>query len=306
MKSAYYYPNVRIARRCAKSLVFTAILEYIQAVTKKITTGAHMAEGSYTHEQIGGDHTSELERLKRQANTLQQIETKILADAGLSQAKKIIELGCGPGFATPLLAKIAPTATILAADYAWELISKVPENTREVNHGNIYPIQSKGNEFAVRDNWGDFAYCRFLLQHVPKPEYLIAETFRSLESGGKICIADSDDGLIVNYPQDERAARILNRAQTMQQEYGGDRFIGRKLPILLKQAGFSDIKSQVLMVTNTQIPFQALFGILFGYKAAMSEMADLKQQLAVDLEQACNNGDAMLAAGVFVVTATKP
>ena len=92
----------------------------------------------------------------------------------------------------------------------------------------------------------------------------------------------------------------------MQKGYGGDRFIGRKLPILLKQAGFSNIKSQILMVTNTQIPFQALFGILFGYKAAMSEMAQLKQQLAIDLEQACNNGDAMLAAGVFVVTAEKP
>lgn len=99
-------------------------------------------------------------------------------------------------------------------------------------HGNVlalpYPDQSQ-----------DFVATRFVLQHVPDPQRALSEMHRVLRPGGLVYVEDIDEGLVLQYPAPPAAwARVLDAFSRLQHRRGGDRQIGRKLPVWLTQAGF--------------------------------------------------------------------
>ena len=89
----------------------------------------------------------------------------------------------------------------------------------------------------------DFAYLRFVLQHIKKPHELLKLIFEKLDKGGKLIITDIDDQLTFCYPHSEKLDNLLNDVQIAQRQLGGDRFISRKLPTILTQIGFKHISA---------------------------------------------------------------
>ena len=84
----------------------------------------------------------------------------------------------------------------------------------------------------------DAVVARFLLQHVADPSEAIAELVRVTKPGGVVCIIDVDDGLCLSHPGPPEPVRRLEAAyQQAQQERGGNRMIGRKIPGMLDAAG---------------------------------------------------------------------
>lgn len=89
------------------------------------------------------------------------------------------------------------------------------------------------------DQSQDFVTTRFVLQHVPDPKRALSEMHRVLRPGGLIYVEDIDEGLVLQYPAPPVAwRRVLEAFSGLQHQRGGDRQIGRKLPVWLSQAGF--------------------------------------------------------------------
>lgn len=263
-----------------------------------------MTEGSYSHPGIY-DQDAEVERLHGQAHVVEDIEAGILQEAGIKTKARVVEIGCGPGYITNLLSRLSPDGTILSADYAYTLVSQVRTNVSRPPLNGLHPVCAKGDSLPLKESWADFCYSRFLLQHVPDPDAIVKEAFRVLSPKGIFCVTDSDDGLIIHYPQDKRLANLLETAQSVQAEKGGDRFIGRKIPQMLSSAGFQNIKSRVITLTNSQLPFDILFNILFGYKATLTGKMDEVKNVYSELKAECEAGKYFLSAGVFVVSGQK-
>lgn len=108
---------------------------------------------------------------------------------------------------------------------------------------DVYELRSK-EELGVFD----FAAARFLFQHLSNPYEAVMALRSRLKPGGVLCVIDVDDGLTITYPENTNTGfAALQRAfAELQSAEGGDRNIGRKMPHLLKHAGF-DITATALL-----------------------------------------------------------
>lgn len=74
---------------------------------------------------------------------------------------------------------------------------------------------------------------------------------------------------------------------------------------MMTEAGFVNVKSRILALTSSELPFAVLFNILLGYKASLlGDAIDIKQ-LFHDLSGQVANGRQLVAGGVFIVTGEK-
>lgn len=265
----------------------------------------NLQKGSYKIDSMG-DPKEELERLKRQGEIFSGIETKILRQCGLKADDHVLELGCGPGFVSAILAELANEGALISVDNDSSLLAQLKSREIKKPREGFRVIEASADSVPLEADWADFTYARFLLQHVPTPQSIVDEAYRCTRPGGIFCAVDSDDGLIIHYPQDEAIDQFLNQAQQKQCEYGGDRFVGRKLSGLLQSAGFTSIKASVLSLTTTEVPPEILFGILFGYKSTLVGDSDNIKSFLRALTDRAENGDLLLSAGVFIVVGQKP
>ena len=263
-----------------------------------------MSTGSYHFETLN-DTAFQAERLRQQAQAIRGMEAGILRSAGIQSGHNVLELGCGPGFVSDLLAELAPEGSLYVVEPSRTLLAQVEGNVRNKPACGLYPIQAYGSQLPVPDGSIDFSYARFVLQHIPQPETVISEIHRIMRPGGCFCAVDSDDGLVVFYPEDQRVSQILRTAQITQTEQGGDRFIGRKLQHMMNDAGFVNVKSRILALTSSELPFNVLFNILLGYKASLLGNTVDIMQLFDDLSQKVAGGHQLIAGGVFIITGEK-
>ena len=260
-----------------------------------------MPTGSYDFDRLN-DTSYQTDRLLQQAKAIRGMEAAILRQAGIQSGQDVLEIGCGPGFVTDLLAELALDGSVHAVEPSATLLAQVEGNVKTRPARGLHLHQAFGNALPLADGAVDFSYARFVLQHVPDPQSVVAEAFRVTRPGGRFCAVDSDDGLVVVYPEEPRVAEILQKAQAIQASQGGDRFIGRKMQGMMVAAGFSNVRTRVLSMTSSELPFGVLFNILLGYKASLLGDAMDSRKLYEDLAGDVVAGRRLVAAGVFIVT----
>ncbi|ENO89793.1 methyltransferase domain-containing protein [Thauera linaloolentis] len=263
-----------------------------------------MSGGSYDIEKMK-DAGYQTERLRVQAGSIRALEAGILRQAGIKPEHDVLEIGCGPGFVTDLLADLAREGRVHAVEPSPSLLSQVEGNVSRPPKKGLFLHQAYGSKLPLADAVVDFAYARFVLQHVPERQDVVAEAYRALRPGGVFCVVDSDDGLVICHPEEARVAAVLDKAQEVQAARGGDRFVGRKLQGMMHAAGFTKVSTRVLAMTSTDLPFEVLFNILLGYKASLIGDALDCRKLYEDLAADVAAGRRLVAAGVFIVTGHK-
>lgn len=263
-----------------------------------------MTTGSYNFEQLD-DASFQTARLYQQSQAIRGMEASILRAAGLKSTHDVLEVGSGPGFVSDLLAELAPDGSLHAVEPSPTLSAQIQTHVRARPARGLFVHQAFGNALPLDDAQVDFSYARFVLQHIPQPLDVVREVHRVTRSGGRFCAVDSDDGLVIFHPEEQRVSDLLHDAQTVQAAQGGDRFIGRKLQAMMAEAGFVDVKSRVLALTSSELPFQVLFNILLGYKASLLGGAVDVRALYEELAGKVASGRLMVAAGVFIVSGEK-
>ncbi len=260
-----------------------------------------MTSGSYQFEALGNTEF-QTQRLLQQAQAVRGLEATLLRNAGIQPNHDVLEVGSGPGFVTDLLAELAPQGSVHALEPSPALLAQIEHNVSQKPARGLFVHEGYGNAIPLADQSVDFSYTRFVLQHVPQPSSVVADVFRVTRDGGRFCAVDSDDGLVMFHPEEPRVSSLLADAQAAQASQGGDRFIGRKLPSLMRQAGFVNVRTRVLTLTSSELPFPVLFNILLGYKASLLGDAVDTRALFEDLSADVAAGRRLVVAGVFIVT----
>lgn len=228
------------------------------------------SSGSYQIASIANDVQGEIKRLKAQVNLFWDNEWRHYQEHGLANATTIIELGSGPGFLIEKLLNHIPQANVtgleidpLLANYAKDYLREKNQKRWQVHEGNIM-------QTGMEDNSYDVAITRLVLEHLPEPIKAVQEIYRILKPGGKLMVVDNDFEMhIMTYPPVPGLRELYDAYCQARFAEGGNPKIGRELPILLKDGGFSNVQFDIVNAHSSLLGDEMFFqseGVGIPYK----------------------------------------
>ncbi|ANP48417.1 SAM-dependent methyltransferase [Streptomyces griseochromogenes] len=214
--------------------------------------------GSYDPARTtGGGLSAELARLEAQAELSFAEELRILRDLGICSTAggprpTVLEVGAGSGAVTRRLRPALPAGiTLIAADIDAGLLAHAAGP-------GVTSLVADAVDMPLEDRSVDFVLLRYVLQHVPDPAAVLAEVRRVLRPGGRVACTEVDSSCWgVADPAYPELGGVHAKMAAAQRAAGGDRTIGRRLPRLLRAAGFEDVVLRPFATTNDDHPTDA-------------------------------------------------
>jgi ubiquinone/menaquinone biosynthesis C-methylase UbiE len=186
------------------------------------------------------------QRLDVLARVLLPTTTELLDRVGLIAGMKSLDVGCGGGHVTILMARIVgPEGLAIGTDTDPEILALAREDAEAANATNV-EFQQQDACARLWHNQFDVAYARFLLSHLNEPDSCLAAMAEACLPGGTIVIEDTDFAGSFCYPPCSAYERYTKLYQELVQLRGGDSNIGPKLPAMLRRAGIRDVELNVI------------------------------------------------------------
>jgi SAM-dependent methyltransferase len=133
-----------------------------------------------------------------------------------------VDLGCGPGYTTALIARVlGPTRTV-GVDLSDEFIEQA---RRERGDEADFHVGDVVAATPFPSGPADLIFCRLLLTHLPDPAAALETWVAALAKGGRLLVDEVDR---IEVP-DPTCARYLEIAANVVATTGGDLYIGPKL-----------------------------------------------------------------------------
>jgi SAM-dependent methyltransferase len=180
------------------------------------------------------EHCEEAERLKRKTRRERVIEQACWG--GLQPGMRVLDVGCGGGYTTSILAEISATAEGL--DLSRERIEQARIDYPELkfHQADIYGDLKDLGRF-------DFIWVRFFLEyHRSSSAGIVKKLSELLTNGGILCAGELDHHSMNHFPVDERMEQALaGLSAHLQKHADWDPYAGRKLYTHLYDAGLTEI-----------------------------------------------------------------
>jgi SAM-dependent methyltransferase len=222
---------------------------------------------SYRMEQL--DATAEVARLEAQVRLVTPLEDDFLAAAGLAKDAWLLDVGCGPGFFSERAARqLVPEGRVTGVDVDPSLLALGRERLAG-SELRIDFVEGTGVRLPLPDDSVDFAYARFVMQHLSDPVSVLREMVRVTRPGGRVGLVDTDDGALLLHPDVDGFDRLLEASLLAQRDRGGDRHVGRKLKALLLEAGALSPTVRLYPFTSEQVGPTDFLRVTTGFKAGV-------------------------------------
>lgn len=175
-------------------------------------------------------------------------ERIILPLLDLPQSGRVLDVGCGNGGISLLLADLRPDLSILGMDYEPKPLEGASTYAERNGLKNLTFEQGDAHNLKYEDESFDGVLCQTVLTHVSDAQAVVKEMTRVLKRGGVFFAAEYTNSAMANYDnvhfdkRDEAWYREYYRINLMfmkgKKALGrGDDTIGVRVPLLATQAG---------------------------------------------------------------------
>jgi len=186
------------------------------------------------------------DRLDLLARVMLPTTVQLLDRVGLGRGMKCLDVGCGGGHVTRLMAGIVgPEGRAIGTDTDGEILALARKDAETANVANIEFQQVDACVCLCREEF-DLVYGRFLLSHLSQPENCLAAMVEACRPGGIILIEDTDFSGSFCYPTYAAYERYKELYQKVVQRRGGDSNIGPKLPAMFRRAAIQAVELNVI------------------------------------------------------------
>jgi len=219
--------------------------------------------GERPREYILGTDPAELERLGLQHRLWAAQAFQAWERAGIRPGLRVLDVGCGPGFAgLDLAAIVGSGGSLVGVDESEPFIEFARERARvaglswaRFETGDVQSLDGARVERGVFD----LAWARWVLCFVADPASVVRSVAESLAPGGSFVMFDyfNYEHSMTLAPRSEAYARVVRAASESWRARGGDPDIAGRLPSMCADAGL-DVES-VIPVQRSARPSETMW-----------------------------------------------
>jgi ubiquinone/menaquinone biosynthesis C-methylase UbiE len=207
----------------------------------------------------------------------------------LARGDKVLDLGCGIGGATFMLADVlGPTGLAAGVDVSSALIEVAKR--RAVNRGGLEFRVGDACAIPYADQFFDAARSERVFLYLPDRVAAIREMMRVVKPGGQLFIIDTDVDATAIYSTNRALTRKMTSIVAASMPNPNS---ARELPALAKRAGLRDIKIETFSATT---PYEFLTRALTG---ALIKAAENGAVSRAELDEWLREQASLEASGDF-------
>lgn len=238
--------GTKLFHRRNNQLVFTkAGIEFLESsedILDRLTTMKSRIkeiESDEISNYVHGYSAEESSRLYAQASSISDfLHWDSLWDSG----GHILEVGCGVGAQTKIIAPLNPECHFTSIDLSSKSLEVAQATIEELKIDNVRFEKQDVRDLSFDEGQFDHVFICFVLEHLLDPLKVLKDIKRVLKPNGSITLIEGDHGSTYFYPESEYAMKAVQAQVDLQKMKGGDPNIGRALYPLLKEAGFREVR----------------------------------------------------------------
>lgn len=187
-----------------------------------------------------GNDQEELDRLKLQHELWRDELIRLWNFSNIKNSKKVLDLGCGPGFTSMDLLGYIESCELTSIDISENFLNYLNFQVKQANKNyKIKTYKSYIEELNLDEKSFDSAFCRWLMIFVQDPQKAIQKIHQHLKPKAEFIIQeyvsyDSMD-LVPNY---KAMKPVVDAIFKSWKDQGGDPNRGKYLPAYLEKSGF--------------------------------------------------------------------
>lgn len=192
-------------------------------------------------------------RLDQLSAILRPTTRRLFDEVGVGPGLTCLDVGCGGGRVTLDLAGIVGAGgSVIGADIDPSILELARGDAAAAGMGNVEfrAIDAR----AVGGGPFDLIYARFLLSHVERPEQVLDHLVALLADGGALVVEDIDFGGCFCHPRHEAYDRFVELYVAAVAVRGGDAYLGKRLPVLLRGTALHDVRWNVFQPVHAEGP----------------------------------------------------
>ena len=251
----------------------------------------------------------EFERLEEQSSVDAWDFRRELAGIDFSHGK-ILDAGSGSGIVSRHIAESNSACQVVGCDLSPERVKLAAATASHI--GNLKFQCEDLTHLSFESGSFDRIIARYVLEHL-SPELLsqaLGEFYRCLKPGGVLHVIDLDGYLHNLYPQTPHVQACMKKIAEIQT---ADIFVGRKLPTLLENSGFTDVtwKIETQNFTDQSLKTEAvMIAERFAHSVeGLSQVlggVDSFIQFTRELQESLLTPGCVLFYNKFIISAHKP
>jgi len=193
------------------------------------------------HEYVLGTHDAEIDRLGLQHRVWHPRALDAWRRAGFTIGQTIVDVGCGPGYATIDLAEIVGgSGRVVAVDRSRRFLDALERSARLRGFENrIETHELDLAESPLPEGSADGAWARWILAFVREPRALLARISRVLRPGGVFVSHEYFDYSTWRLsPRSPELEEFVSIVMASWRADGGEPDVGLEIPRWLEELGF--------------------------------------------------------------------
>ena len=172
----------------------------------------------------------------------------VIAALAPAPGERVLDLGCGPGYlAAEIASAVGSGGCVHGIDTSDSMLAIAAARHHPPGAAPVDLGTGDALALPLPDGAVDAVVCTQVYEYVADMPAALAEARRVLAPGGRIVILDTDwDSIVWRSGDDARMARVL----AAWDEHLAHRDLPRRLPQLLRKAGYAAVAARIVPILN--------------------------------------------------------
>jgi SAM-dependent methyltransferase len=195
---------------------------------------------------IFGDTHVEQQRLVVQAESYERPARWLLDQVGIQLGWQAIDIGCGPlGILNLLSERVGSGGAVVGLEKEQRFAQMAQNEVVQRSLNNVTVLQADALADGLQKRSFDFAHERLVMVNISAPDTFLSRMIELVRPGGIVAVEEVDNASWLCHPPHPSWDKLLLTFHAAFRACGGDVFIGRRLPELLRTAGLENVQYKV-------------------------------------------------------------